>query len=457
LTIGFRHFVFKTKENLDMRLNKPGRRRTGGFTLIELLVVIAIIGVLVALLLPASSRARESARNSSCKNNLRQFGIGFHLFADRDPMGRLTTGSNDFRRDGCLDTWGWVADLVNTNTARPAEMLCPSNPLRGSEKLNDLIGSVASAPSGGVPPERLLDGVCGSSQWAGITGPAAGEFGGTVIGTAERAALVARAFIDKGYSTNYAASWHFARSAPKFDFAAGVAGAPAQIIAINPGGSGSGMKALNNTLGPLTRRMMENAPVVTSNIALLGDAAPGDVNEAILSHTLAYGPTLVNDTGGGADPFANGSTDRRAFLQKGELLTEAMNDGPAFLNSTNRISLIPFGQNLTKQVDCEAKGSCPPAISGNDIFLQDTRDWFTVHGGGDQGSCNVLMADGSIKEFYDSNGDKFLNPGFPVPDNLTDDEYAVIGYRDSTLEIPPTEMFTGVFLTNLSKRSRFEE
>ncbi len=89
-----------------------------GFTLIELLVVIGIIAVLAALLLPALSRAKESARTIECMNNMRQLQLAWQLYAD-EHLGRLVP-------NGIGPTSGKVTG--NTSWAGGSLNFQPNNP-----------------------------------------------------------------------------------------------------------------------------------------------------------------------------------------------------------------------------------------------------------------------------------------------------------------------------------------
>lgn len=167
------------------------RRR--GFTLIELLVVIAIIAVLIALLLPAVQQAREAARRSQCKNNLKQLGLALHNYHDTSgtfPVGGFFEGVVSGARQGT--GMGWHVAILPNIDQGPLFSKLDFNQSTYTHPANLTLAMIElpaffcpSADSGtthksGLSGENATGGATASVHYIGVMGPqGANPNGGT--------------------------------------------------------------------------------------------------------------------------------------------------------------------------------------------------------------------------------------------------------------------------------------
>jgi len=256
-------------------------RATRGFTLIELLVVIAIIAILIALLLPAVQQAREAARRSQCRNNLKQFGLALHNYHDvYNQLPRITYGvqncsSGNTTTNSSPSGTEWSGHSVHWNLLPYIDQAALYNQLDqnsgwqwdcqnpGFTNRNATL-SKTRLSAFACPSDLPYTGTGGSNNYACSTGPNMGWVGDNAVGMFHL--RVSRSFADvlDGLSNTISTSeilhgpasgpYIFGQSFYRSGSNGGMNGtkptqAQVQAYAGNPGGTCASATAFNNDAG----------------------------------------------------------------------------------------------------------------------------------------------------------------------------------------------------------------
>jgi prepilin-type N-terminal cleavage/methylation domain-containing protein/prepilin-type processing-associated H-X9-DG protein len=349
-----------------------------GFTLVELLVVIAIIGLLVALLLPSLSSARQAAIAAGANTTLNGFGRSFLITSDQDTAdrGRLCTGAFDHIRDGDTRRNGWVADVVKNKVINPNKSLDASNPSKLNEKLLDYVGATNTTRGYG----RYWGLASGNVATGVFFGAATGPVDATNA-TLWTAGKKREDLWDGGFNTNFATSWLMVRG----DQLSGANDAVNSNV-----GQLDGDKGPADGEGPISEQRLMNCKAPREQIPMVANARNGDGGDASITQAIA-------DT---VNAFF-GFTDPTEVIKAGTFAVESFCDG---------LQCNTYDATIAAALNVNAGGAAA-ASTNHSVCLHELNDFYPAVGARKNsngsfvgGSLQTLYADGHVAKIKDDSG-----------------------------------------------------